>query len=269
MFAVFGSTGTLGKALRDIIKNGKFHTRKVWDVENTDGLEAFLKNFLENVDIVINCVAYTDVDKAEFERDRCYKINVEFPRVLSKVCKYYDITLIHISSDYVFSGEEGFYTENDKPKPKGWYGETKRISEEVVLENCNRCYIVRTSWIFGKNGKNFFSTMPLKLLKNEDISTHDEQIVCPTPAKFLAKMLLKITEYPYGIYHITGKTPLTPLEGTILVKDAINSKSNINIIKPNLEIRPRVSVLLDTKIGYEKPPFVESILEYVGYRHSG
>ncbi|MEO0215364.1 MAG: NAD(P)-dependent oxidoreductase [candidate division WOR-3 bacterium] len=263
MIAVFGSTGTLGTALRKTLKNAKFHTRKDFDVENIRGLEGFLEKFLDGVSVVINSIAYTNVSLAEKERERCYNINFVFPKILAEFCERNGIKLIHISTDYVFDGKVGLYTEDDKPNPISWYGKTKTLSEEAVLSICTNSYVIRTSWVFGENGKNFFSTMPLKLIKNEDIYTHDEQLVCPTPADFLAKNILKVLEKSPGIYHITGKTPITPFEGTVLIKDAIRSNSKIYIIKPDLAIRPKTSILLDTKLNIEKPPFVESILEYI------
>jgi dTDP-4-dehydrorhamnose reductase len=262
-FAVFGSTGTLGTALRKVLKDAKFHTRKDWDVENLKGIESFLEGFLDGVDVVINALAYTDVSKAEVERERAYRINVEFPKILANFCERNGIVLIHISTDYVFDGKVGFYTEDEKPNPISWYGKTKAISEEEVLERCANSYVIRTSWVFGENGKNFFSQMPLKLLRNEEIYTHDEQIVCPTSALFLAEMIIKILDLPKGIYHITGKTPLTPLEGTIMVRDILNSSSPIRTFKPGIGIRPKVSVLLDTKINYEKPSFTDEVLRFV------
>jgi len=262
-FAVFGSTGTLGTALRKVLKNAKFHTRKDWDVENIKGIENFFDKFLEEVDVVINALAYTDVSGAEIEREKAYRINVEFPRILAEFCERNGIILIHISTDYVFDGKVGFYSENDEPNPISWYGKTKAISEEEVLSKCRRCYVIRTSWVFGENGKNFFSLMPIKLLKNEDVYTHDEQLVCPTSALFLANMITKIPEFPAGIYHVTGKTPLTPLEGTLMVRDLLRSSSNIRVFKPDLRIRPKTSVLLDTKINYEKPSFTDEILRFV------
>ena len=263
MFAVMGSTGTLGTALRDVVKNGKFHTRKTFDVRNLKDARRFLMDYLEGCSVVVNAVAYTNVSLAEKEREECHTINVKFPEILADVCNTLGITLIHISTDYVFDGKKGVYTEDDNPEPLSWYGKTKRISEDKVLEKCKSSYVVRTSWLFGKNGKNFFSVMPLKVLRNEEVLTHDKQLVCPTPAKFLAEQILKIPNLPGGIYHITGKTPLTPFEGTILVKDALNSSSPVRTFEPDLRIRPKVSILLDTKINYPKPPFVQSVLEYI------
>ncbi len=262
-FAVFGSTGTLGTALRKVLKSAKFHTRKDWDVENLIGLESFLYRFLEDVDVVINALAYTDVSRAEIERERAYKINVDFPKILAKFCESKGIVLIHISTDYVFDGKDGFYVETDKPNPISWYGKTKAISEEEVLQRCSKSYIIRTSWVFGENGKNFFSKMPLKLLRNEEVYTHSEQLVCPTSAIFLAEMIANIPNLPTGIYHITCKTPLTPLEGTILIRDILRSSSVIRTFKPDLDIRPRVSVLLDTKINYTKPSFTDEVLRFI------
>ncbi|NPA80100.1 MAG: NAD(P)-dependent oxidoreductase [Thermotogae bacterium] len=267
MIAVFGSSGTLGRAIRRLVGEGKFHTREDWDLRTLRGIRRFLHDFLEGSEAVINAAAYTDVDGAEREPVLAFRINAQFPKVLAQVCREANVKLIHLSTDYVFDGEVGYYYEDDPPQPRSVYGKSKLLGEMYVLEEYPEAMVVRTSWIFGEGGRNFFSRLPLKLLAGETVFAHDLQTSSPTYAPFLARILLRMLEedLPGGIYHITGKLPLTPFDGAILLADELNSTSRIVRSVPEgfMDIRPRSSVLLSSRYAYPMPSFIDSVRDYL------
>lgn len=206
---VTGVTGQLGydvyKELRvrniDCIGTG----RKEFDITDYNATERFIKEY--EPDAVIHCSAFTAVDKAEEEKEICQKVNEYGTRNIAEVCKAVGAKMIYISTDYVFSGEgEGFYETDDKTDPKCVYGKTKLAGEEVVKKILDKYFIVRISWVFGKNGNNFVKTM-LRLGKEKDeISVVEDQIGSPTYTTDLAKLLcdMSATE-KYGVYHATNE----------------------------------------------------------------
>ena len=157
-----------------------------------------------NPDIIINCAAYTDVDGCEKNYDIAYGINTIGPKNLAIAAAQTDARIVHISTDYVFRGDEpDALDEGEKPDPISAYGKTKLKGEQAVKENCKKHYIFRTAWLYGE-GKNFVNTM-LKLAENKDeIKVVDDQIGSPTSATELARVIKQvITTDEYGLYHAT------------------------------------------------------------------
>lgn len=162
-------------------------------------------------DIVIHCAAYTNVDKAEEDYQTAHKINVIGTENISKICGENDITLVYISTDYVFDGKKNTpYETTDKTNPINNYGLTKLKGEEAVKKHCHRYYITRTSWLYGKHGKNFVDTM-IKLGKNPELKVVNDQTGCPTWTVELSNGITKLLQEqkPYGIYHICGSGETT------------------------------------------------------------
>ncbi len=157
-------------------------------------------------DVVIHAAAFTDVDACESEREKAYKVNALGTRNITVASSKIGASLVYISTDYVFDGEkkDGYY-EFDNPNPINFYGITKYLGEVYVRDLIERFYIVRTSWLFGKHGKNFVKTM-LKLAgEKEKISVVDDQVGSPTYTLDLAEAINLLIEKPaYGIYHITN-----------------------------------------------------------------
>jgi len=141
------------------------------DITDYAALEAFIQNRQsgkQSIDWIINCAAYTAVDKAEDEIEICGKLNAIGAGNIASCAKNIDAKLIHISTDYVFNGRGNKpYTEEEDADPIGVYGKTKREGEIAVLENNPRSYIIRTAWLYGKFGNNFVHTM-LKSMKERD-----------------------------------------------------------------------------------------------------
>ncbi len=206
---VTGANGLLGRDLCPILK------RRHYEIITTDIDDLDITNFdsclniinKENPQIVIHCAAYTDVEKAEQDFEIAQKINILGTQNIAKICSQKDIVLIHISTDYVFDGKKNTpYTVKDIPNPINNYGLTKYRGEEIIKKYCNKYYIIRTSWLYGKNGKDFVNTMLNLAQKNETIRVVNDQIGSPTWTVELSNKIIEtFNEHPYGIYHISGE----------------------------------------------------------------
>lgn len=177
------------------------------ELELTDQVKIIEYFEYNEVEAVIHCAAYTAVDKAEAEKDLCERINVAATRALARQCAYLEIPLMYISTDYVFPGTgDTPYEVTDRKGPLQQYGMSKLAGEEMVKSLCKKYFIVRISWVFGINGKNFVKTI-LRLADTKDkISVVNDQIGSPTYTKDLADLLSSmITTDKYGIYHATNE----------------------------------------------------------------
>ena len=206
---VTGVTGQLGY---DVAKELKMRghevvapTHEELDLTDQVGIIQFFKD--NKLDAVIHCAAYTAVDKAQEEKAKCSNINVSATRGIAKQCAEYEIPLMYISTDYVFPGNGTEpYEINDRKGPLQEYGLSKLAGEEMVRTLCNRYFIVRISWVFGINGRNFVRTILRLADKKDKISVVDDQVGSPTYTKDLAPLLCKMIETGrYGIYHATNE----------------------------------------------------------------
>lgn len=205
---VTGGNGQLAYCLRDVVKDtdNNFIFLSKDDLDITDA-EAINKLFEEHLfDVVINCAAYTNVDKARDEVNTALKINEIGPLNLAVIAKQYGAKLIHISTDYVFDGENNIpYTTDIKTNPLSTYGYTKLRGEEAI-KRFNNVIIIRTSWLYSNYGKNFYKTM-LNLIKNgKKTFVVNDQIGTPTYAKDLAGF----------IYDLISNDLLNKASGNIL-----------------------------------------------------
>lgn len=203
---VTGANGMLGQDLCPILEDvGAFVIET--DVDTLDITNAEqVKQVLTDIrpDMVIHCAAYTNVDKAEEDLKTAELINVTGTENIAEACGKLGITLVYISTDYVFDGESVEpYTPEDLPNPINNYGATKYEGEEAVRSLCEKYYVVRTSWLYGHHGKNFVETM-LNLAKKDEIKVVDDQVGCPTWTVELANGILKLLSKPYGTYHVCG-----------------------------------------------------------------
>ncbi|MGN0596115.1 MAG: dTDP-4-dehydrorhamnose reductase [Ruminiclostridium sp.] len=174
------------------------------DIKNLSAVKSLIE--AERYDAVINCAAYTNVDGCEACRDDAFMTNAIGPRNLAAACEKTGAKLIHISTDYVFSGNgEKPYTECDIPAPNSVYGSTKYLGEQYVRDFCSRYFIVRTAWLYGYYGRNFVKTIMNAAKKFGKVTVVDDQIGNPTNAADLAHHILKLIDTEeYGIYHGTG-----------------------------------------------------------------
>lgn len=214
---IVGCYGQLGRELTEILTSGfadigKIDERYIGaqitgaDIDTLDVTNEFaLNNYFENLrpDIVFNCSAYTNVDKAEEDEKTAYAVNATGCLNLAKACSSCGAKLVSVSTDYVFDGEKTTpYVETDMPNPQTVYGATKLQGEIFIAQNLKEHFIVRTAWLYGKQGKNFVRTMLRLGKERESVTVVNDQYGCPTYANDLAYHMLKIalTEY-YGIYH--------------------------------------------------------------------
>ena len=205
-WAVLGHAGMLGQDLMLGLSNRDVHgfDRAEFDITSLDSVRSVLSDF----DVVVNCAAWTAVDDAEVNEVAAMAINGTGPANVSRVCNELGSKLVHISTDYVFSGDAKIpYSETEMTKPKSAYGRTKLAGELAVKENLpNDHFIVRTAWLYGRYGPNFIKTM-INLEKTKDsISVVDDQIGQPTWTKDLTTQIISMIDAkaPSGTYHATS-----------------------------------------------------------------
>ena len=205
---VTGAKGMLGQDLCPILEDENFEVLETdidnLDITNIQNVEEILS--LNKPDYVIHCAAYTNVDKAEDETDTAFKINAQGTKNIANICKKLGITLIYISTDYVFDGtKKDKYLPNDKTNPINVYGKSKLEGEKAVQE-CEKYYITRTSWLYGHHGKNFVETMISLGKKMPEVRVVDDQVGCPTWSVALSEAIIKLLEdeADFGTYHVCG-----------------------------------------------------------------
>jgi len=205
---VTGAKGMLGQDLCPILEDEDYEVVETdvdtLDITNFEQVKEVLT--AQKPDFVVHCAAYTNVDGAEADLIKATRINVKGTENIAKVCGENDITMIYISTDYVFDGtKEEAYLASDKTNPINNYGLTKLQGEAAVKKFCKKYYITRTSWLYGHHGKNFVETM-ISLAEKPELKVVDDQTGCPTWTVELANGILDLIEEEpdYGIYHICG-----------------------------------------------------------------
>jgi dTDP-4-dehydrorhamnose reductase len=175
------------------------------DITNEAQTNKVITNY--NPDVVIHCAAYTAVDKAENERELCYNVNVLGTKYVASACKDIDAKMVYISTDYVFDGKGNQPFEvTDQPNPINYYGKTKYKGELEVQKLLNKYFIIRISWVFGKNGNNFVKTMLRLAKERNEISVVADQIGSPTYTYDLTRLIVDMIQTEkYGIYHATNE----------------------------------------------------------------
>lgn len=216
MVWLIGCKGMLGTEIARQLKNSNIDyigTDIDVDITKLEVLEDFA-NKNPKIDWIINCSAYTAVDKAEDDKDFANLLNNIGPKNISSVAKKINAKMIHISTDYVFDGTGNIpYTEDMDVKPIGVYGQTKADGEKSVIDSGCEYYIFRTAWLYGYDGKNFVYTM-LKLMESKsELSVVSDQKGTPTFAGDLANCVIKTiaskNQIPCGIYHCTDLGEIT------------------------------------------------------------
>lgn len=210
---VTGSNGQLGSEIHELSTHYPyqffFTDRSQLDISDEKAIEQFV--ITHNINAIINCAAYTAVDKAESECEKAYDINANAVKTLALLSKKYATTLIHISTDYVFDGMHFQpYTEKHTTKPLSVYGKSKCAGEKTLLEiNPAHAIIIRTSWVYSAYGNNFVKTMLRLTKEREALNVIYDQIGTPTYAKDLAYTILeilpKIDNKMVEIYHYSNE----------------------------------------------------------------
>lgn len=213
---VTGASGQLGQSIQKIASDYpelQFVFKNSKDLDIT-GASKMGKVFEDGqYRYCINCAAYTNVEKAESEKEKAFSINAEGVRNIAKSCLKNDVVLMHISTDYVFDGEKKEpYTIDDDPNPVNVYGASKLKGEEYIQEILDAYFIIRTSWLYSEFGKNFYRTILRKAKAGEQLQVTDGQTGCPTQAKNLSKYIINLVgtgSKNYGIHHFTDGAAMT------------------------------------------------------------
>lgn len=259
---VTGSKGQLGREIflqKDKLGDCRFLFTDIEELDLTDkdAVVKFAK--AENPDWIINCAAYTAVDKAEEEPELAFAINRDIPANLSEAAKLVDATLIHISTDYVFDGSSKKpYTEEDLPNPVSVYAESKYSGEQEALKN-SRNIVIRTSWLYSSHGKNFLKTMLRLGGEKEQIGVVSDQFGSPTSAADLAGALLQIISFAEthpgsngGIYHYANEGSCNWFEFATAIMEIAGLNCKVNPIPtsqyPTPARRPVNSIMSKEKI---------------------
>ena len=256
---VTGASGQLGQALQFVAGNYPeiaFHFANSTTANITDKTQLQLLFSQIQPDYCINAAAYTAVDKAESEAQKAHDINVVGARNVAEICQEFHTTLLHVSTDFVFDGQQKTpYKESDKTNPQGVYGLTKRQGEETIVAVLKEHFIIRTSWLYSRFGNNFMKTMLKFGSERPSMNVVDDQIGTPTHAVDLAKALLAIIQSgkkAYGIYHFSneGATSWYGFAKTIFEINKINIELNPipTSAYPTPAKRPEYSVLDKSKI---------------------
>ena len=261
---VTGGNGQLGSELRELSSNFPnekftFVTRDELDLIDASAIDVWFENKV--FDVIINCAAYTAVDKAETEADLAFAINAEAVQTLAKIAKLQGISMLHISTDYVFAGDSCKpYQETDATCPQGVYGQSKLEGELAMLAiNPDRSVIIRTSWVYSRFGNNFVKTM-LRLGKERaELRVIYDQVGTPTSAKDLALVLLMIINSPQldsqqgtEIFHYSNEGVCSWYDFAKAIFEAAHIKCKVIPIEtkdyPTPAKRPYYSLLNKAKI---------------------
>lgn len=218
---ITGGSGQLGTELQRILRDGRSEIGalssvyaeaeivatdvKTLDITDSDAVISYIMS--DSFDLVINCAAMTNVDGCETAEDAAFRVNAEAPGNLARACEKTHAKLVQVSTDYVFPGTDPVpRIEEDQTGPLSAYGRTKLAGEQLALENCNRCFVVRTAWLYGYEGKNFVKTMLRLGTDRGEVTVVDDQMGNPTSANDLAHEILElaVTEN-YGVYHCTNQ----------------------------------------------------------------
>ncbi|MCI5666007.1 MAG: dTDP-4-dehydrorhamnose reductase [Spirochaetia bacterium] len=244
MLWITGSFGMLGQEVKKQFDENHINylatTSSEVDISDFPSVLRFVQD--KNINWIINCAAYTAVDKAESDKEKCFKVNATGAENLAKAAKSFGAKLIHISTDYVFDGTNSRpYLESDPVCPIGVYGYCKAEGEKNIQIETQNYFILRTSWLYGFYGKNFVYTM-LKLMNSrESIKVVCDQRGTPTNCVTLASVILKIIQTDssaYGIYNVTDEGETTWFE---FAKEIQKKYSQLNKKIENCFVNPCLS----------------------------
>ena len=232
-----------------------------FDITNKEQAVTYIGNF--KPDLLIHCAAYTAVDKAEDEPEKCSAINITGTQNIAVACKQIGVEMIYVSTDYVYGGENNEpYAETDKLNPLSVYGQTKLEGERIVAQTLDKHYIVRTSWVFGVNGNNFVKTMLRLGREKPQLKVVADQIGSPTYTVDLAAAIIRLTDTGrYGVYNISNEGFCSWYEFACQIFAEAGIKTPVNPIKtaefPTKAVRPLNSRMSKEKlysVGVSKMP---------------
>jgi dTDP-4-dehydrorhamnose reductase len=263
---ITGANGQLGREMQVVAeKYPEYHfiavTREQLPIDNQAAVERFFNE--HQIDVCVNCAAYTAVDKAESEIENSNNINGYAVGNLATICEQKAIQLIHISTDYVFDGTATEpYEVNHPVKPVNQYGASKLLGEQLAIKNNPSCIIIRTSWVYSTDGNNFVKTMMRLMKERNNLNVVADQQGCPTYAADLANAIMEIVpqlslkknlmDYSENIFHYSNSGVTNWHEFAVAIKKNIGSACEVNPIPtsayPTPAKRPAYSVMNTQKI---------------------
>ena len=271
---ITGSKGQLGNEMQQAAKRYPQFNYIYTDVDELDicdktSLDSFVK--ANSVNFIVNCAAYTAVDKAEDDVELCYKINSDAVRNIGEVATSNSIKVVHVSTDYVFDGTNHIpYRENQEVSPATVYGKSKLAGEQALIESCKESVIIRTAWLYSSFGNNFVKTMMKLGTERDSLNVIFDQIGSPTYAADLAEAILKVIsseKFVPGIYHFSDEGVCSWYDFTKTIHKIAGISCNVQPIEskdfPVRTPRPHYSVLNKAKIkstyGIKIPHWEESL----------
>lgn len=256
---VTGANGQLGKELKQLSASFPqfgfvFLSKEELPVHEVEQVRNFFSK--NQPQYLINCAAYTAVDKAETEKELAFQVNAKAVGVMAAVCNEYNTKFIHISTDYVFDGTATSpYKEDDETDPQSVYGASKLQGEKEAAQENADAIIIRTAWVYSEFGKNFVKTMIKLMAEREEISVVADQLGSPTYAADLAAVILAIInadKWEPGIYHYSNDGIISWYEFALAIKEMTGSNCRVKAIPtsdyPTPAKRPSYSVLDRSKI---------------------
>lgn len=256
---VTGANGQLGQAITAMAAQYPdfqfFYTDKdTLDITSPEAVEAYFSG--QTINAVINCAAYTAVDKAETDEEAAFLLNFQAPLTLAEAAAKHNSAFIHISTDYVFDGRHYRpYTEQNETSPQSIYGASKLRGEAAVLGYHPNAIIIRTSWLYSRYGVNFVLRMQELMKEKESLNVVYDQVGTPTYAPDLAAAILAILQHPEpagGIYHYSNEGVASWYDFAIAIKGLTGASCRISPVTsdayPTAAKRPAYSVLNKEKI---------------------
>jgi dTDP-4-dehydrorhamnose reductase len=260
MIWLIGCKGMLGTEISLLLEKAGLSfigTDQEIDIANQAALDDFAEKQSHsgggNFTWIINCAAYTAVDKAEDDTETCRRLNTQGAANIAACAQKTGAQLIHLSTDYVFDGTgKRPYTEDDPTAPTGVYGQTKRDGELAVIENNPRSYIIRTAWLYGKYGNNFVQTMLRLMNERDEVKVVDDQRGSPTWAFDLASAVLDVIasvhcgkNIPFGIYHYTNEGNISWFD---FAKEIYHQGRELGRISKHCAVKPCTSAEYPAKV---------------------
>jgi dTDP-4-dehydrorhamnose reductase len=272
---IVGSRGQLGQALQVVYTKRAGKQLTLWSRPHYDIADPKIAGQVAALhpDVVINCAAWTNVDGAETHPNAAYAANALGPQYLAEGCRQCGAMLVHISTNEVFAGDPGrFYREYDQPAPGGVYARSKLAGEMAVSQALDRCYIVRTAWLFGAGGANFPSKITAAADKHGELRIVDDEFGNPSYAPDVALAIMQLVESGrYGIYHLVNTGYASRFDFAQAVLQA-NGRGHIPLRQiphtawPRPASPPLHAVLINqaaAALGIELRPWQEAVQEYV------
>ena len=276
---VTGSNGQLGKTIQSIVKNKSefiFTDINSLDITKKEKIESVITS--HDINCIVNCAAYTDVDGDEIEKEKADELNDNAIKNLVEISETYKLRLIHISTDYVYNGiNKSEISEYEHVNPQNYYGVSKLNGEKHIENSTSESIVIRTSWLYSSYGKNFVKTIIEKSKSKDLLKIVGDQYGCPTNAYDLANAIIQIIkskdrfDKESKIYNFSNLGSASWFEFAKFILNEINVECHLEEIKTNeiseLSKRPKFAITNKTKIisafNLKIPDWKESLMKFL------